>query len=153
MEQQNLELLVLDKKSVRWYRERNYPISSQTLPTILHIEPIINDMKSQLPTSPTFDSHTENDDSGGKSSLKLYFRTLFLLFRSTNINNYSLIIIQSISIQNVCFYFLYINNENIICSFLFASECYHVVALFMIIFQIFILSFLALFYCFYFFCC
>jgi hypothetical protein len=119
MEQQNLELLVLDKKSVRWYRERNYPITSQTLPTILHIEPIINDIKSKVPTSPTFDSHTENDDSGGKILLKFYSRNSFLLFRSTNINNYSLIIIQFISIQNVCFYFLYINNENIICSFFF----------------------------------
>ena len=43
MSRDDLELLVLDKKSVHWYRERNYPITSRTLPTIVHIEPIIND--------------------------------------------------------------------------------------------------------------
>ena len=43
MARDDLELLVLDKKSVHWYRERNYPITSRTLPTIVHIEPIIND--------------------------------------------------------------------------------------------------------------
>lgn len=42
MDHQDLELLVLDKKALRWYEKRNYPISSQTLPTIVHIEPIIN---------------------------------------------------------------------------------------------------------------
>ncbi len=50
MEHQDLELLVLDKKSVRWYRKRNHPITSQTLPTIVHIEPIINDMNSEIKT-------------------------------------------------------------------------------------------------------
>lgn len=39
----DLELLVLDKKSVHWYRERNYPVTSRTIPTIVHIEPIINE--------------------------------------------------------------------------------------------------------------
>ncbi len=48
MEHQDLELLVLDKKSYRWYRRRQYPITSQTLPTIVHIEPIINQMNSVM---------------------------------------------------------------------------------------------------------
>jgi len=42
MDNEDLELLVLDKKALRWYQKRNYPVSSQTLPTIVHIEPIIN---------------------------------------------------------------------------------------------------------------
>ena len=58
MGQDDLELLVLDKKSVHWYRERNYPITSRTLPTIVHIEPIINDsnsegLPSEVPTTST----------------------------------------------------------------------------------------------------
>ncbi|UJR23589.1 hypothetical protein I4U23_026578 [Adineta vaga] len=44
LEHRDLELLVLDKKSLRWYRARNYPVSSQTLPTIVHIEPMINNV-------------------------------------------------------------------------------------------------------------
>jgi C-terminal processing protease CtpA/Prc len=51
MEHENLELLVLDKKSERWYRRRNYPITSQTLPTIVHIEPIINEINSGMQSS------------------------------------------------------------------------------------------------------
>jgi len=48
MEDENLELLVLDKKSARWYRRRKYPITSKTLPTIVHIEPIINQINSGI---------------------------------------------------------------------------------------------------------
>ena len=48
MEDEDLELLVLDKKSVRWYRRRKYPMTSQTLPTIIHIEPIINQMNTGI---------------------------------------------------------------------------------------------------------
>ena len=44
MDQDDLELLVMDKKSLRWYKERNYPIASRTLPTVVHIEPIINNV-------------------------------------------------------------------------------------------------------------
>ena len=44
MDQEDLELLVLDKKSVQWYRKRHYPMTSQTLPAIIHIEPIINEI-------------------------------------------------------------------------------------------------------------
>lgn len=48
MEHENLELLVLDKKSARWFHRRKYPITSQTLPTIVHIEPIINQVTSDV---------------------------------------------------------------------------------------------------------
>ena len=48
MEHENLELLVLDKKSARWYRRRKHPMTSQTLPTIVHIEPIINQVNSDV---------------------------------------------------------------------------------------------------------
>ncbi|CAF0931428.1 unnamed protein product [Adineta ricciae] len=51
MARDDLELLVLDKKSVHWYRERNYPITSRTLPTIVHIEPIINETTSEIQSS------------------------------------------------------------------------------------------------------
>jgi hypothetical protein len=47
----DLELLVLDKKSVHWYRERNYPITSRTLPTIVHMEPILNDGTTEIQSS------------------------------------------------------------------------------------------------------
>ena len=40
--QGDLELLVLDKKAMRWYEERNCPISIRTLPAIVRIRPIIN---------------------------------------------------------------------------------------------------------------
>ena len=50
MERHDLELLVLDKKSLRWYRERNYPITSRTIPTIVHIEPIINNINTEIQT-------------------------------------------------------------------------------------------------------
>jgi C-terminal processing protease CtpA/Prc len=42
MANDELELLVLDKASLKWYEQRNYPIESRTLPTIVHIEPIVN---------------------------------------------------------------------------------------------------------------
>ena len=48
MEHENLELLVLDKKAARWYHRRKYPITSQTLPTIVHIEPIINQVNADI---------------------------------------------------------------------------------------------------------
>ena len=51
MARDDLELLVLDKKSVHWYRERNYPITSRRLPTIVHIEPIINETTSEIQSS------------------------------------------------------------------------------------------------------
>ncbi|CAF1264782.1 unnamed protein product [Rotaria magnacalcarata] len=63
MEHRDLELLVLDKKSFRWYRERNYPMTLQTLPTIVHIEPIINDINSEIKSSQAFDRNTDNTDS------------------------------------------------------------------------------------------
>lgn len=47
MERHDLELLVLDKKSLRWYRERKHSITSKTLPTIVHIEPILNIIKPE----------------------------------------------------------------------------------------------------------
>ncbi len=50
MENHDLELLVLDKKSLNWYHKRNHPITSQTLPTIVHIESIINDIDSEIQT-------------------------------------------------------------------------------------------------------
>lgn len=58
MARDDLELLVLDKKSLHWYRERNYPITSRTIPTIVHMEPIINDgtteiQSSEIPTTQT----------------------------------------------------------------------------------------------------
>ncbi|CAF3486275.1 unnamed protein product [Rotaria socialis] len=63
MEHRDLELLVLDKKSFRWYQERNYPMTLQTLPTIVHIEPIINDINSEKKSSQVFDRNTDNTDS------------------------------------------------------------------------------------------
>ena len=51
MGQDELELLVLDKKSLHWYRERNYPITSRTIPTIVHMEPIINDGTTEIQSS------------------------------------------------------------------------------------------------------
>ncbi|CAF0730470.1 unnamed protein product [Rotaria sp. Silwood1] len=59
MGRDDLELLVLDKKSVQWYRERNYPITSRTLPTIVHIEPIINDTNSETQSSEVPATHTK----------------------------------------------------------------------------------------------
>ncbi|CAF0852377.1 unnamed protein product [Adineta steineri] len=59
MARDDLELLVLDKKSVHWYRERNYPITSRTLPTIVHIEPIINDTTSDIQSSELPSTHTK----------------------------------------------------------------------------------------------
>jgi hypothetical protein len=55
----DLELLVLDKKAVHWYRERNYPITSRTLPTIVHIEPIINDGSSETQLTEIPATHTK----------------------------------------------------------------------------------------------
>ncbi|CAF4041131.1 unnamed protein product [Rotaria sp. Silwood2] len=59
MGRDDLELLVLDKKSVQWYRERHYPITSRTLPTIVHIEPIINDTTSETQSSELPATHTK----------------------------------------------------------------------------------------------
>jgi hypothetical protein len=59
MAHDDLELLVLDKKSVHWYRERNYPITSRTLPTIVHIEPIINDTNLEIQSSEVPTTHTK----------------------------------------------------------------------------------------------
>ncbi|CAF1208220.1 unnamed protein product [Rotaria sordida] len=59
MGRDDLELLVLDKKSVQWYRERNYPITSRTLPTIVHIEPIINETNSEIQSSEVPTTHTK----------------------------------------------------------------------------------------------
>jgi hypothetical protein len=59
MAHDDLELLVLDKKSVHWYRERNYPVSSRTLPTIVHIEPIINDTNTETQSSEIPTTHTK----------------------------------------------------------------------------------------------
>ncbi|CAF1569314.1 unnamed protein product [Rotaria magnacalcarata] len=59
MGRDDLELLVLDKKSVQWYRERHYPITSRTLPTIVHIEPIINDTTSDPLSSEIPATHTK----------------------------------------------------------------------------------------------
>ncbi|CAF4469790.1 unnamed protein product [Rotaria socialis] len=59
MGRDDLELLVLDKKSVQWYRERHYPITSRTLPTIVHIEPIINDTTSEQLSSEIPATHTK----------------------------------------------------------------------------------------------
>ncbi|CAF4563054.1 unnamed protein product [Rotaria sp. Silwood1] len=62
MEHHDLELLVLDKKSLRWYNERNYPITLRTLPAIVHIEPIINDMNSETEFSQALDTNTKSVD-------------------------------------------------------------------------------------------
>ncbi|CAF0925167.1 unnamed protein product [Adineta steineri] len=51
MERHDLELLVLDKKSLRWYQDRKYPVTSQTLPTIVRIEPVINNINVGTHTS------------------------------------------------------------------------------------------------------
>lgn len=51
MELNDLELLVLDKKSVRWYQDRNYPITSRTIPTIVHMQPIINGPSNETEAS------------------------------------------------------------------------------------------------------
>lgn len=62
----DLELLVLDKKSLHWYRERNYPITSRTLPTIIHIEPILNDSNSETQNSETPMTNTKTVGCSGK---------------------------------------------------------------------------------------
>ena len=56
MEHHDLELLVLDKRSLLWYRKRNYPITSQTLPTIVYIEPIINNINRVIEPSQISDA-------------------------------------------------------------------------------------------------
>lgn len=66
MEHRDLELLVLDKKSFRWYHERNYPMTLQTLPTIVHIEPIINDVNSEIKSLQVLDRNTDKTDSIGR---------------------------------------------------------------------------------------
>ncbi|CAF3670009.1 unnamed protein product [Rotaria sordida] len=62
MERHDLELLVLDKKSLHWYNERNYPITLRTLPTIVYIEPIINNMNSETESSSVLDRNMKNVD-------------------------------------------------------------------------------------------
>lgn len=48
MDNLDLELLVLDRKSFRRYRKQKHPLTLQTLPTVVHIEPIINDINSEM---------------------------------------------------------------------------------------------------------
>jgi predicted metalloprotease with PDZ domain len=67
MARDDLELLVLDKKSVHWYRERNYPITSRTLPTIVHIEPIINDPNNETQFSDVPMTNTKMVGFAGRS--------------------------------------------------------------------------------------
>lgn len=73
MGRDDLELLVLDKKSVQWYRERNYPITSRTLPTIVHIEPIINENTSETQSSDIPATHTKLVGFAGKISFLFIF--------------------------------------------------------------------------------
>ena len=68
MARDDLELLVLDKKSVHWYRERNYPITSRTLPTIVHIEPIINEPTSEIQSSEVPSTQTKMVGFAGRFS-------------------------------------------------------------------------------------
>ena len=66
LEHRDLELLVLDKKSLRWYRDREYPVSSQTLPTIVQIEPMINNInigKQESTTQKRISSFIGNNPS------------------------------------------------------------------------------------------
>jgi len=95
MANDDLELLVLDKKSIHWYRERNYPITSRTLPTIVHIEPIINDGTSETQSSEIPATHTKMVGFAGMFffiGFSFYYSFLFILsFRSTSIENRSLI--------------------------------------------------------------
>lgn len=67
MELHDLELLVLDKKSFRWYRQRNYPMALHTLPTVVQIEPIIHNhnLNSEIKSLQTFNTNTENSVSIG----------------------------------------------------------------------------------------
>jgi hypothetical protein len=76
MTRDDLELLVLDKKSVHWYRERNYPITSRTLPTIVHIEPIINDTTSEIQSSEVPTTHTKMVGFAG-NLMSVFFIFLF----------------------------------------------------------------------------
>jgi len=78
MANDDLELLVLDKKSLHWYRERNYPITSRTLPTIVHIEPIINDGTSETQSSEIPATHTKMVGFAGM----FFYWVFFLLFIS-----------------------------------------------------------------------
>jgi len=59
MARDDLELLVLDKKALHWYRERNFPISSRTLPTIVHMEPILNDGSLETQSLEVPSTHTK----------------------------------------------------------------------------------------------
>jgi hypothetical protein len=77
MASDDLELLVLDKKSVHWYRERNYTVTSRTLPTIVHIEPIINDTTSETQPLEVPTTHTKMVGFAGKFSGVLYDVLLF----------------------------------------------------------------------------
>jgi hypothetical protein len=77
MANDDLELLVLDKKSIHWYRERNYPITSRTLPTIVHIEPIINDGTSEIQSSEIPTTHTK---MVGFAGMFIWICFLFFLY-------------------------------------------------------------------------
>ncbi|CAF1468030.1 unnamed protein product, partial [Didymodactylos carnosus] len=55
----DLQFLLLDKKSLHWYREKNYPVSSRTLPTIIHIEPIINEVPQSVKPTPVPATYTK----------------------------------------------------------------------------------------------
>ena len=68
MARDDLELLVLDKRALRWYQERNFPIGSHTLPTIVHMEPIINDLRDGTRVSTRY---PQMNDSFGKVSMLL----------------------------------------------------------------------------------
>ena len=91
MAHDDLELLVLDKKSVHWYRERNYPITSRTLPTIVHMEPIINDGTSETQSSEVPATHTKMVGFAGRYYFHCFYYSLQFIFRSTSIKNRSLI--------------------------------------------------------------
>lgn len=69
MARDDLELLVLDKRALRWYQERNFPIGSHTLPTIVHMEPIINDLRERTHVS---NRYPQTNDSFGKVSRLLF---------------------------------------------------------------------------------
>ena len=76
MDQNDLELLVMDKKSLRWYQERNYTIGSRTLPTVVHIEPIINNFNDTITRSA---QSLKLEDFSGKISMTLLEKTMLYL--------------------------------------------------------------------------
>lgn len=62
VELNDLDLLVLDKKAIQWYRERKFPISTETLPAIVQIEPFINVLVDE---NLNRDQSNENDEPAG----------------------------------------------------------------------------------------